>query len=43
MDVIEPEWPDTLTENWGQWSPERGRIFPGTAIFVTRCASYKDN
>ncbi|MEX3505228.1 class I SAM-dependent methyltransferase [Corynebacterium sp. LK2510] len=36
-DVIEPEWPTELTETWGQWSPERGRIFPGTAIFV--CAA----
>lgn len=36
LDVIEPEWPEHLTENWGQWSPERGRIFPGTAIFVTQ-------
>lgn len=34
-DVLEPEWPDHLTEEWGQWSPERGRVFPGTAIFVT--------
>ncbi|MGD7003301.1 class I SAM-dependent methyltransferase [Corynebacterium halotolerans] len=32
-DVLEPEWPEDLTETWGQWSPERGRIFPGTAIF----------
>ena len=23
---------------WGQWSPERGEIFPGTAIFVTQVA-----
>ena len=34
VDIIEPEWPDTLTEEWGQWSPLRGAIFPGTAIFV---------
>lgn len=32
--VLEPEWPDHLTETWGQWSPLRGRIFPGTAIFT---------
>lgn len=32
-DVLEPEWPEHLTENWGQWSPKRGRVFPGTAIF----------
>ncbi len=35
-DVIEPEWPEGFTGVWGQWSPERGEIFPGTAIFVSR-------
>jgi SAM-dependent methyltransferase len=33
-DLIEPEWPEGHTAVWGQWSPLRGRIFPGTAIFV---------
>lgn len=33
-DLIEPEWPEWLTQTWGQWSPLRGEIFPGTAIFV---------
>ncbi|HEX2416571.1 MAG TPA: class I SAM-dependent methyltransferase [Micromonosporaceae bacterium] len=33
-DLIEPEWPDGHDRIWGQWSPLRGRIFPGTAIFV---------
>jgi ubiquinone/menaquinone biosynthesis C-methylase UbiE len=33
-DVVEPEWPDGHQQVWGQWSPLRGRIFPGTAIFV---------
>lgn len=32
-DLIEPEWPDGHTREWGQWSPLRGRLFPGTAIF----------
>lgn len=36
VDFVEPEWPDGLTEVWGQWSPLRGELFPGTAIFVTR-------
>ena len=36
QDVIEPEWPEGFTGVWGQWSPERGEIFPGTAIFVSR-------
>lgn len=36
LDVLEPEWPEHLTDTWGQWSPRRGRIFPGTAIFVCR-------
>lgn len=34
MDVIEPEWPEGFTQEWGQWSPLRGAIFPGTTIFV---------
>ena len=32
-DLVEPEWPEGHTETWGGWSPERGRIVPGTAIF----------
>jgi SAM-dependent methyltransferase len=35
-DVVEPEWPEWLEQEWGQWSPLRGQIFPGTAIFCTR-------
>ncbi|GAA1970110.1 class I SAM-dependent methyltransferase [Catenulispora subtropica] len=35
VDVVEPEWPAGLTEVWGGWSPLRGRVIPGTAIFVT--------
>jgi SAM-dependent methyltransferase len=34
-DVIEPEWPDGHDRAWQQWSPLRGRLFPGTAIFVS--------
>jgi SAM-dependent methyltransferase len=34
-DIVEPEWPEHLTQEWGQWSPLRGAMFPGTAIF--RC------
>ncbi len=37
-DVIEPEWPDDFDGTWGQWSPERGEMFPGTAIFRCRLA-----
>ncbi|MGH3569645.1 MAG: class I SAM-dependent methyltransferase [Pseudonocardia sp.] len=33
-DVIEPEWPQGRETVWGQWSPLRGALFPGTAIFV---------
>jgi SAM-dependent methyltransferase len=32
--LIEPEWPAGHTEEWGQWSPLRGAILPGTAIYV---------
>lgn len=35
-DIVEPEWPEWLEQEWGQWSPLRGQIFPGTAIFCTR-------
>ncbi len=38
LDVIEPEWPDGHTREWGQWSPLRGELFPGTAIFCCRKA-----
>jgi hypothetical protein len=34
LDIVEPQWPDGHEEIWGQWSPLRGRLFPGTAIFV---------
>lgn len=33
-DLVEPEWPAGHEQQWGQWSPLRGRLFPGTAIFV---------
>lgn len=35
VDLVEPEWPADHDRPWGQWSPLRGRILPGTAIFVT--------
>jgi SAM-dependent methyltransferase len=33
-DLIEPEWTPGRTETWGQWSPERGALVPGTLILV---------
>lgn len=30
----EPEWPEGLDRIWGGWGPIRGRLVPGTAIFV---------
>ncbi len=33
-DLIEPEWPDEHGREWGQWSPLRGRLVPGTSIWV---------
>lgn len=33
-DLVEPEWPADNTATWGGWSPLRGAILPGTAIFV---------
>lgn len=35
-DIVEPEWPEGLDREWGQWSPLRGELFPGTAIFCSR-------
>jgi SAM-dependent methyltransferase len=36
VDLVEPEWPEGRETVWGQWSPLRGALFPGTAIFVCR-------
>jgi SAM-dependent methyltransferase len=33
-DLVEPEWPEWNTQEWGGWSPLRGRLLPGTAVFV---------
>jgi SAM-dependent methyltransferase len=33
-DLVEPEWPEGHDRVWGGWSPLRGRLVPGTAIFV---------
>ncbi len=35
-DLVEPEYPEDLDDRWGGgWSKLRGRLVPGTAIFVT--------
>ena len=34
VDLVEPEWPDENLQVWGGWSPLRGALIPGTAIFV---------
>jgi SAM-dependent methyltransferase len=36
VDLVEPEWPERNQTEWGGWSPLRGRILPGTAIWVTQ-------
>jgi len=36
VDLVEPEWPEGMEREWGQWSPLRGELFPGTAIFSCR-------
>lgn len=33
-DLLEPEWTPGRTRDWGQWSPERGALVPGTLILV---------
>jgi SAM-dependent methyltransferase len=35
-DIVEPEWPAGHEGIWGGWSPLRGRLMPGTAIFCCR-------
>ncbi len=42
-DLIEPEWPEDFDRVWGQWSQQRGELFPGTAIFVCRLAHGQDS
>ncbi|MFD7920317.1 class I SAM-dependent methyltransferase [Streptomyces sp. NPDC059740] len=34
VDLVEPEWPAWNTQEWGGWSPLRGNLLPGTAVFV---------
>jgi SAM-dependent methyltransferase len=34
QDLVEPEWTPGRTQVWGQWSPERGALIPGTLILV---------
>ncbi|MER5884378.1 class I SAM-dependent methyltransferase [Streptomyces sp. NPDC001941] len=34
VDLVEPEWPSWNAQEWGGWSPLRGNLIPGTAIFV---------
>ncbi|WP_399475453.1 class I SAM-dependent methyltransferase [Streptomyces sp. RLA2-12] len=34
LDLVEPQWPAWNTQEWGGWSPLRGNLIPGTAIFV---------
>lgn len=38
VDLVEPEWPDSHDRAWGGWSRLRGRLVPGTAVFVTELA-----
>jgi SAM-dependent methyltransferase len=34
-DLVEPEWTPGRTQEWGQWSPARGALVPGTLILCT--------
>ena len=33
-DLVEPEWTPGRTQTWGQWSPARGALVPGTLVLV---------
>jgi SAM-dependent methyltransferase len=35
VDLVEPPWPEGNDQVWGGWSPLRGRLLPGTAVFVS--------
>jgi SAM-dependent methyltransferase len=35
-DLLEPEWTPGRTQEWGQWSPARGALVPGTLVLVCR-------
>lgn len=35
VDLIEPEWPEGHRTSYVQWSEQRGRLLPGTTIWVT--------
>jgi SAM-dependent methyltransferase len=35
VDVVEPEWPEGHETTYEQWGALRGRLIPGTAIWVT--------
>jgi SAM-dependent methyltransferase len=35
VDLVEPEWPEDHLDSWAGWSPLRGRLIPGTVIFVS--------
>lgn len=39
VDLVEPEWSPENTQTWGGWSPLRGELIPGTAIFVCELPS----
>lgn len=34
IDLVEPEWPADNDQVWGGWSPLRGALLPGTAIYL---------
>ncbi len=38
LDVVEPEWPVENRQVWGGWSPLRGALLPGTAIYRSELA-----
>ncbi len=39
VDLLEPPWPANAQHTWGAWSPLRGHLIPGTALFDCRKAA----
>jgi SAM-dependent methyltransferase len=37
--MVEPEWPEDRTQEWGGWGPVRGELLPGTLVVASHLPS----